>query len=276
MAIKDEFGERMKAYEKASRLVLNGKEPIIVRIDGNSFSKYTKKMRFDKPFDMLFVNAMKETTKAVMERCSNTVLAYTQSDEITVAMYEHEGEIDFLGNRVDKICSLLASVATRTFNKYMTKHYKGKYDKFDEAEFDCRVFNVPSEVEMMNAILWRQLDCWKNCVGIVAHWEFARKLHSVKKSAMKMDGVSTKQKIEMLKDELGTDVKKDYDEMFHYGITFYKEKKNVPMPEEYKKHKSNKGKDFIVRTSIVECYDKVNADIDKFKKLARDRYLGDC
>jgi tRNA(His) guanylyltransferase len=58
----DAMGDRMKDYEgrEAKRKFLP-MLPVIARIDGRTFSKFTKP--FDKPFDERLSDAMRETTK---------------------------------------------------------------------------------------------------------------------------------------------------------------------------------------------------------------------
>ena len=59
--MKTSLGVRMKRYESQSRVYLEAKLPVIIRIDGKGFSKYTK--GFKKPFDKIFMETMFETTK---------------------------------------------------------------------------------------------------------------------------------------------------------------------------------------------------------------------
>src|SRR5690606_15755000 len=50
----DPLGKRMKCYERAAEAVLAPRLPVIIRLDGNSFSRLTRKLRFNKPFDERF------------------------------------------------------------------------------------------------------------------------------------------------------------------------------------------------------------------------------
>lgn len=54
------LGDRMKFYEKSSRSYINPNIPIIVRLDGHCFSKFTKGL--EKPFDKWLHEVMVETT----------------------------------------------------------------------------------------------------------------------------------------------------------------------------------------------------------------------
>ena len=52
----ESLGDRMKEYEKQQLHYISSSEPFIVRLDGNSFSKFTKQMK--KPFEDLPDNAL--------------------------------------------------------------------------------------------------------------------------------------------------------------------------------------------------------------------------
>jgi tRNA(His) 5'-end guanylyltransferase len=62
----DDFGDRMKAYERVytdTRISVD--EVLCVRIDGKNFSNYTK--NFVKPFDSNLSDVMIQTTKDLIE-----------------------------------------------------------------------------------------------------------------------------------------------------------------------------------------------------------------
>jgi tRNA(His) guanylyltransferase len=257
---KTSLGDRMKMYERKGQKILDWKLPIVVRLDGDSFSKFTKKQKFKKPFDDRMVSAMELATKRLMERWTDTVLAYTQSDEITLIIPPQESNENlFLNLRVDKLCSILASNCSNYFNESL--HDQG-IKAF--AAFDCRAFNVPSIEEAKNALLWRQIDCWKNYVGIVAHVKLRGDL----------TGIKTETKIERLKTENNIDIYTDFDQKFHYGSSFVKEFKRLPLPEEWKKFKSNKGKEFIERKEIVQLTGRIDRQSsDIFMQLMIDGFI---
>jgi tRNA(His) guanylyltransferase len=60
--LNEKLGDRMKKYESMidNQIVIKPCESFIIRLDGRSFSKFTKK--FHKPFDIVFVKAMGLTT----------------------------------------------------------------------------------------------------------------------------------------------------------------------------------------------------------------------
>ncbi len=176
---KTSLGDRMKMYESQTETRVMPRLPMIVRLDGRSFSKFTKGMK--KPFDDDFRQAMVETTKYLVDK-TQAKIGYTQSDEISLVLYTDNlksGSTMFDG-RVQKITSNFASMATVKFLTEMQKRFPEKVAGDNLPTFDARVFAVPSKVEAYNAILWRVNDAVKNSVSMLAHSEFSHKsLHGL-------------------------------------------------------------------------------------------------
>lgn len=183
----DEIGERMKGYEKESQKLINHNLPMMARIDGHKFSKWTR--GFEKPFESRVHLAMCETTKDLVNNF-HAITGYTQSDEITLVFpLNSVGEDGNLisnyifGGKVVKICSILASYATVRFNFHMLMIFENETDlgllqkiKKMTAHFDARVFNLPNTNEILNNILWRSsFDCVRNSVSNLAHCHFPQK-----------------------------------------------------------------------------------------------------
>lgn len=183
----DDFGDRMKAYEKVfTSSKIDPSDYMCVRIDGKGFSKFTK--GFTKPFDGRITNAMVTTTKALVKETHASV-GYTQSDEITLIYTPTEGERMF-GGKVAKINSVFASIATAHFNNHIRVHT----DKY--AYFDCRTWSVPNDIEASNVLLWRVQDARKNSISSLMRWTCGHK---------KMANLSGKQMIEFMQKEANVD-----------------------------------------------------------------------
>lgn len=172
----------MKAYEAVSDISLMKRVPVVVRLDGKGFSHLTKRMKFKKPFDEWFMAAMADTMVAVASKVQGCVVGYTQSDEISLVMVNDRSLDDepYFGNRVLKIASITASMASARFNRLLWK----LDSKAEEACFDSRPFCVPSATEAMNALIWRQQDCVRNSISSAAYYEIGRE--KGRKTAQKM------------------------------------------------------------------------------------------
>ncbi|MCY1066916.1 tRNA(His) guanylyltransferase Thg1 family protein [Nannocystis sp. RBIL2] len=169
----DDLGDRMKMYEMAEA----GRKcmpllPIVARIDGRSFSKFTHGL--ERPFDRRLSQLMIETVKFLL-RETNAVCGYTQSDEITLAWYTptFDSQIIFDG-RISKLVSVLASLTTAYFNKRLPEFLPGEYGE-KLPHFDARVWNLPSLEEAANTFLWREFDAVKNSVAMAARAYYSHK-----------------------------------------------------------------------------------------------------
>ena len=214
---RDDFGNRMKAYEKLSESVLIPNLPIVVRLDGKGFSKYTKKMK--RPYDEVLSNLMSDTCVHLMGKYSHIVCAYTQSDEITLIMKnEYDKPVEFNG-RLQKLCSILAGETSSFFAVNASKLGLNETNQYPV--FDCRIFNVPSWIEASNVILWREQDASKNSVQMLGQHNFSHKqLHGLK-------GNQIQEKLLLEKDinwndyptffKRGTYIVKELDETYNYG-----------------------------------------------------------
>lgn len=190
MIDKTDLAKRMKTYEAVSKTTLVRRMPVIARIDGKAFHTFTR--GFQKPFDENLMESMKATMKCLCREIQGCVLGYTQSDEITLVLIDYK-KLDssaWFDNEVQKICSVVASMATLYFNrifyeKVIDNPSTWKRENFDlcasydkaikkGAMFDARCFNVPKE-DVCNNIYWRQLDATRNSIQMVGQANFSHK-----------------------------------------------------------------------------------------------------
>lgn len=190
MSSKDNLGDRIKHYEKLeTEDYLIPMLPTIVRLDGRSFSKFTKS--FDT-FDEDMYEAMVETTKFLVKE-SNALIGYTQSDEITLILYTDNVNSQILFNgKKHKLLSNLASLASVKFYDVLCylKEHKDLPNSFPS--FDCRIFQVPTKMEAWNALLWRVQDAVKNSIQSLAQSHISHK---------RLQGMNQKQQITLLEKE---------------------------------------------------------------------------
>lgn len=163
------IGDRIKTfYEDRTKTFLPRRMITIIRLDGKSFSKWSKNL--EKPFDDGFSDDMDATAVYLCENIQGAKFAYTQSDEITVVLTDFDS-LDsqaWFDYNVQKMTSISASLATAKFNQL--RMFRGGYDsEYKLACFDARVFQVPDIEEMVNTIIWRQQDCTRNSVSMAAH-----------------------------------------------------------------------------------------------------------
>lgn len=227
----EKLGDRMKKFESMvdNQIKIKPCESFIIRLDGRSFSKFTKK--FHKPFDIVFVKAMGLTTLDLIKQF-NAQTGYTHSDEITLIFNSKCEENEYLeylekqsknlltkddkalpihmfNGRFQKIISLVSSYCSVRFNYHLVKliePIKETYDtKFVEtiesmnAMFDGRIiiFQEANKYEILNHQIWRSIhDCSRNAVSTYAYTYFG---------SQKIMNKDTNQMIQMMLDEKGLD-----------------------------------------------------------------------
>lgn len=184
--MNDSLGNRMKRYENVNRHFLIPKLPVIIRLDGKTFHTFTKNCK--KPFDDSINHAFVTSTAQLVSQIQGCSLAYHQSDEVSFLITDFsnlDAELWFAGN-IQKICSVSSSMMTAYFNS----NYKRSDHKL--AFFDCRVFQLPNNVEVVNYFRWRNKDCYRNAISSIAQTLFSDK---------ELHGKSTVQRLNMIKDK---------------------------------------------------------------------------
>lgn len=190
MSSKDNLGDRIKNYERLETdQYLIPMLPTVIRLDGRSFSKYTKSFQ---PFDNCMSYAMEETTKYLVKE-TNAIIGYTQSDEITLILYSDSVDSQvFFNGKKHKLLSNLPSMASVKFYESLLFCEGSTMPKNLLPSFDCRLFQVPTKMEAWNALLWRVQDCIKNSVQMLAQHHFSHK---------SLQGKNQKEQLTMLSED---------------------------------------------------------------------------
>jgi tRNA(His) 5'-end guanylyltransferase len=162
----------MKAYEQAYSSRAMPLLPTCARLDGRAFHALTREM--EHPFDANFMDLMRDVAEFLLYK-TNARISYTQSDEITLIFYEDKpGSQIFFDGKIQKLVSILASMATGRFVTQMKYHSLYTFDHY-EPTFDCRVWQVPNLMEATNVLLWREQDATRNSMQMLARAHYSHK-----------------------------------------------------------------------------------------------------
>lgn len=173
-----DLGTRMKEYESVNQYNLLRRMPFIIRLDGKSFHTFTKKIKFQKPFDENMMKAMIMAATKLIEEIQGSKLAYVQSDEISIMAidYENINTQAWFDKNLQKMVSVSASIASIYFNDYLKK-MSLSIDEY--GLFDSRSFVLPKE-EVCNYFIWRQSDSVRNSIQGLGQAYFSHKqLHKL-------------------------------------------------------------------------------------------------
>ena len=95
--------DKCREYQKRRDYHIDTDKFIIAHIDGRSFSKMIKN-KFEKPFDVNFIDMMNKTAQYLCQMVQGTHLAYVQSDEITLIIKKNTEDSDvFFGGGLCKM-----------------------------------------------------------------------------------------------------------------------------------------------------------------------------
>jgi tRNA(His) 5'-end guanylyltransferase len=158
----DSLGDRMKHnYEDAFKIRLPLRMPVIIRLDGKAFHS----IPLNKPFDNGFIKLMNDTAIYLCENIQGVVLAYIQSDEISLLIHNYK-KIEsqaWFDNEIQKMVSISASLASSKLTNI-----------FRIVQFDSRAFIIP-ETEVCNYFIWRQKDWERNSIQMLAQSLYSHK-----------------------------------------------------------------------------------------------------
>ena len=166
--------------------------PIIIRLDGRYFSRYTKTLKLNKPFDERLRDIFIEVSKDLITEFGAKYV-YTFSDEINILL----NQIPFNG-RVEKIDSIMASYATASFNMHLYEKqelYEKAVNSNLLASFDSRI--IMTHRNMNSYFKWRQDEAWRNCINGYAQ-AVLNKTHTPKQTADILYKMNKKQVHELL------------------------------------------------------------------------------
>jgi len=167
--------DKCQYYRGLTDYKLTPNTNILVMLDGKNFSTLIKN-NFKKPFDDDFIDMMNKTAQFLCKNVQGVKFAYVQSDEISLLITDYDTpETDTpFGGRLCKLQSILASLATSEFNRQFMLYHLSKdalverhvilntVEKMKLAQFDCKVWTVPTQNDVFAWFLYRQLDCIKN------------------------------------------------------------------------------------------------------------------
>lgn len=201
--MKDQLGDRMKDfYEDRFRTKLPRRAYTLIRVDGKAFHTYTKGL--NRPFDEGLIEDMNKTAAFLCKNIMGAKMGYVQSDEISILItdFDTTDTQAWFDYNIQKMVSIAASLATSEFNRLRVlreikeRTHKTKWSQVTDetflmnietsfskmAQFDARVYQIPSRIEVYNMFLWRQQDAVRNSISSVAQSLYSHKELTGKKT----------------------------------------------------------------------------------------------
>lgn len=150
--------------------------PVMMRLDGVAFSKVLERCGVRKPYDDVMREASASVCRAFFgSGYFSPLLIYTFSDEFNVYL-EH---VPF-GGRVEKLDSVAASLAASSFTAAIRSAGVPLC-------FDARVLPL-GRGEVVDYLIWRQAECWRNCMNSYAFYTLVDEGLSRERAAEQLKG----------------------------------------------------------------------------------------
>lgn len=155
--------KKFESYKRETDMILRSDEYIVAHIDGIKFtSKYLKKLT-NEDKEKVF-NILVDTAMTLCNEFKSIRLAYVCSDEISL-LIDGEEIKDNYHNRIQKLCSIISSIASLTFYKKLKSTYsdvKELEDLMSHSFFAVKCFNIPDN--MVNDYFHVRLKGCKKCI----------------------------------------------------------------------------------------------------------------
>eukprot|EP00835_Amoeboradix_gromovi_P005232 NODE_474_length_8025_cov_0.281983.p2 type:complete len:254 gc:universal NODE_474_length_8025_cov_0.281983:3035-3796(+) len=175
----------VRQFEPNNKLLQ--KTYIIVRIDGKNFSKFTEVNEFEKPNDIIGIDAMNSAALHCMKEFLDIKMAYGQSDEYS---FLFEPKSNPCNRRTEKLISLMASTFTSKYCSYKDWKYP--------PVFDARAVVYPQKIQIMDYFKWRQADCHVNNLYNTVFWRIVKSGITKQEATEQLKGTNSSDKNEIL------------------------------------------------------------------------------
>lgn len=218
MKLKD----RIDSYQESTDYKLLNRVPLIITINGRAFAKATSLL--DKPYCNKFAECMFSTTLRLCNEIEGALFAYHHNDEITIVARNDQSPdtSPWFDNKLQKICSVTASIATVHFNDCATSI---ELNMVGDPIFTSQVFVVPNVAESINTLVYKQQHNFHTSIQSACFYELLKKYDKNTIKEM-LGGLSIDEKLELLHQECKIDFN-DYPESFRRGMACYKVPKVV-------------------------------------------------
>lgn len=214
--------DRIDSYQESTDFKLLNRVPVIITINGRAFAKATSLL--DKPYCAKFAECMFSTTIKLCNEIEGALFAYHHNDEITIVARNDQSPdtAPWFDNKIQKICSATAAIATSHFNDCANSI---ELNMLGDPIFTSQVFAVPNVAESINTLVYKQQHNFHTSIQSACFYELLKKYDKNTIKEM-LGGLSIDEKLELLQQECEIDFN-DYPMSFRRGTACYKVPKVV-------------------------------------------------
>ena len=215
--------ERMLSYEQTFDHKLPSKLPLIININGRSFSKYTSLL--DKPFSDKLLEVFYSTCLRLAPEIEGSVFIYCFNDDITVVCRNDQNleTKPWYDNRIQKISSITASLTTNFFNQHINAM---DLNVSGDAVFTSQALILPSIIETCNYLINKQQAALHTSIEQSCFYNLLKNFNKMEIKDM-LNGLTLDEKIDLLKSKTRINFS-NYPQVFRRGFAVYRTPKELP------------------------------------------------
>jgi len=223
--------ERIISYQQDYDYRITKKLPLVIILNGRSFRKITSLL--DKPYSLACIEAFAGTAIKLMQEVDGAMFAYSFNDEI-VLITRNDQTIDtgaWFDNKVQKICSATASIATVEFNRLAKL---SDLQIIGDPTFTSSVFAVPNITEAINVLISKQNEAIYTAVSMACIYELGKRydLSTVRQT---LSEKTASQKLDILSKQCDINFDDHYSTAFKRGCAAYRIQKVIESEEGFEK-----------------------------------------
>lgn len=225
--MSNKLKDRVDSYVNISNYRLMSKLPVIITANIRNAAKITHLL--DKPYDDRFTETLTATCFRLLQEIEGAVFGYIFNDEIVI-IARNDQNIDitpWLGNNINKIISVVSSIATTHFNTYA----KSIGLELVDTVFMSNVYTVPNITEAINVIISKQQQNFQTSIQFACLYELLKKGFNKNDIEKLTVNTNVDEKIELLNDECSVSFN-DYGLKYRRGIACYRMPQVIKSGEE--------------------------------------------
>jgi tRNA(His) 5'-end guanylyltransferase len=186
--------QRHLGYEQNYNQNIIARIPIIIKIDGRSFSRVTKNL--EKPLCLKTMGLFQNTMISLAKQIDGVLFGYQYSDKIFLILRNDRSneEEPWFGNNIQKLSSVSASMATYEFLNHLWSS-NDPPSLEGSITFSSHAFAVPNITEVINYLIYRQFCCIQNSINESVHSVLWPKYGNETPIILEEKGLDERQKI---------------------------------------------------------------------------------
>lgn len=209
--------ERIASYQDLSDYKLLNRIPLVISINGRSFSKYTSTL--NKPFCNKFQEGMLSALLKICTEVEGAVFGYQFNDEINLIVRNDltPESTPWYDNKIQKICSAISSISSIHFNNFSLSE---NLNTIGDPIFSTQIFTVPTIQEATNFLIFKQQSAFYSSINQACFYELLKKKDKQSIKNM-LEGLTLDEKINILQQECNIDYN-DYPLIYRRGSACYR------------------------------------------------------